>query len=209
MESLFNITSLATEAGGVLGAILMAAGIYILSAAKKKIEAKAFFSVENVINRNLRLQALLYECRGVFDCDRVKLFQFHNGDYFLSGESVQKLSITHFALKRGVSSPVSNGNPYLNIPVSVMLHCLDRIKEAENIMFSSVEDLPDEFAMKDSLRATGCHTVAMTAVRNQYGKMYGVLFLTWLSPIDKPKKLDELKHFAHDLGSEIAYQNRK
>lgn len=208
-ESLIKLGELTSGIGDLLGAVVVGVLAYVISYLKKKVERKDFFSVEKVLNRNMRVQSILYECRGAFDCDRVKLFQFHNGDYFLSGESVQKITLTHFALKRGISSPITNPPLYQNIPVSVILAGLNQIIAPKSVYFEQIQNLPDEFYLKDALRSTGCHSVAMAAVTNQYNKIFGLLILTWIDPCEKPQKIKDLWVYAKEIGLEIAYQNKK
>jgi hypothetical protein len=45
----------------------------------------------------------LTELRVKVDCARAQIVQFHNGEYFMDGISMKKLSLTHESLSKGVS----------------------------------------------------------------------------------------------------------
>jgi len=47
------------------------------------------------VKETSRINEILSELRIVNDCNRVSLYQFHNGGHFLDGSSILKVSITH------------------------------------------------------------------------------------------------------------------
>ena len=64
---------------------------------KKKKEYNSFWSIHSQVHETLT------ELRVMSDCARVHLVQFHNGEYFLDGISMKKLSLTHESLNKGTS----------------------------------------------------------------------------------------------------------
>src|SRR4051812_24213923 len=87
-------------------------GILALSARRIKVlwTDRVMRSFERSVNKNVRIRELLAELRVPYMADRVCLYQFHNGEYFHSGDSIMKCSLTHFVTRVGVSNPGMSQN---------------------------------------------------------------------------------------------------
>jgi len=68
------------------------------------------------ISKNTTILSKLIEARLLADCDRVKLYQFYNGDFYVSGQSIVKCAVTHMSVKPGVAPQVGGDNSY-QIPI--------------------------------------------------------------------------------------------
>jgi hypothetical protein len=79
---------------------------------------KSIGGIENLVQLNKNIQEKLTEVRVLLDADRVKLFQFHNGDHYIGGDSALKCSITHLSLKAGVSYPQNALTCYSNVIIT-------------------------------------------------------------------------------------------
>lgn len=86
-------------------------------------------AVHKAVSTNVLVQEILSELRREFDCDRVTISQFHNGDYFASGTSVQKVTLTHYTVRPGVTHPADpdSARDLRFTPASFMPHLLDEL----------------------------------------------------------------------------------
>jgi hypothetical protein len=86
--------------------------------------------ITGTIGKDSLILSKLIEIRLLADSGRVKLHQFYNGDYYVSGQSTLKCTITHMSLKMGVSQPMGSAATTTGVLVSrineVMLPMLDK-----------------------------------------------------------------------------------
>jgi Fe2+ transport system protein B len=67
---------------------------------KKKKEGKQYWNIHSEIHE------ILTELRIRTDAARSQIIQFHNGEYFMDGVSMKKMSLTHESLRSGISAEV-------------------------------------------------------------------------------------------------------
>jgi len=67
---------------------------------KKKKEGKQYWNIHSEIHE------ILTELRIRTDAARAQIVQFHNGEYFMDGVSMKKMSLTHESLRSGISAEV-------------------------------------------------------------------------------------------------------
>ena len=67
---------------------------------KKKKEGKEYWNIHSEIHE------ILTELRIRTDAARAQIIQFHNGEYFMDGVSMKKMSLTHESLRSGISAEV-------------------------------------------------------------------------------------------------------
>jgi len=67
---------------------------------KKKKEGKQYWNIHSEIHE------ILTELRIRNDAARAQIIQFHNGEYFMDGVSMKKMSLTHESLRSGISAEV-------------------------------------------------------------------------------------------------------
>jgi Fe2+ transport system protein B len=67
---------------------------------KKKKEGKQYWNIHSEIHE------ILTELRIRTDAARAQIIQFHNGEYFMDGVSMKKMSLTHESLRSGISAEV-------------------------------------------------------------------------------------------------------
>jgi Fe2+ transport system protein B len=68
---------------------------------KKKKEGKQYWNIHSEIHE------ILTELRIRTDAARSQIIQFHNGEYFIDGVSMKKMSLTHESLRSGISAEVN------------------------------------------------------------------------------------------------------
>jgi hypothetical protein len=140
---------------------------------------------DSTINHNAKINNLLSEVRVLYAADRVMLFQLHNGEYFLSGESNMKASMTHFVVKTGASCPI--GNIYQNVPTTHLVHTFHTLK-AEGSSFYSItsEDSDCDPTLRHLLALIGTRWAQIVPVRKSHDAWMGFIALSWMEDIEKP-----------------------
>jgi hypothetical protein len=162
---------------------------------------RAIRAFERGINQNVRLRELLSELRVPYSADRVRLYQFHNGEYYHSGESIMKCSLTHYVTRIGVANPPAG----LGIPTTQMVMSLKLLQDN-----ASVELLPDTFdddSLQDSIFVeTGAQLALASVVRNSRSNWIGILVVCWMN---KPKTADpeQLKNYAKLIGQFLSQRS--
>lgn len=110
---------------------------------RDKIKTKEYNNLTLFLKKNEQIQEKLTEVRVILGADRVKMFQFHNGDHFIAGDSALKCSITHISLKSGVSYPQQALSCYSNVNLGNITQYINPvIKDGE--LLKKVDDLGDD-----------------------------------------------------------------
>jgi hypothetical protein len=170
--------------GQLLSGMLLGLGLF---AWQKFIDwKKSRTSLAGSVARDRRINDTLIEIRTFYDADRVKLFQFHNGDHYVSGVSIMKLSLTHYALGRGVSVPYGAENDLLDIPLSHIDKIIEQITE-KPFLYAEVKDLPDCY-LTSLWRKGGTGQVLCRVVHNRRQEIIGFLVVSWLEPLSLTKE---------------------
>lgn len=173
------LQALADNIGESAAVIILAALGLSASKIKNWWQDRTIRAFERGINQNVRLRELLSELRVPYTADRVRLYQFHNGDYYHSGESIMKCSLTHFVTKIGVANPPLSQN----IPTTQMIMSLKALQD--DSVFEFQPNSFDDDSLQDSLfQNTGAELCMGAVVRNSRGNWIGILCVDWM---DDPK----------------------
>lgn len=168
---------------------------------KKKKEGKEYWNIHSEIHE------ILTELRIRTDAARSQIIQFHNGEYFIDGVSMKKMSLTHESLRSGISAEV---NQKKDVLISAYIDFIRSILDSKH-RFEVVG------AMKESYQKQlfiASNVVAYMAVPLQSkGINIGYVIVHWCSDekVEKVKEQttsNELK-YAKDrievqLGQQIA-----
>jgi hypothetical protein len=150
---------------------------------KDRIKVKEYNNLTLFLKKNEQIQEKLTEVRVVLGADRVKLFQFHNGDHYINGDSALKCSITHLSLKAGVSYPQNALSCYSNIIISSLAQYIPPVIK-DNDFFSKVDDLQDD-DWKKIKALNGTKTVLIKRVGSE-PHIGGFVMITWHDEVSKP-----------------------
>lgn len=156
---------------------------------KKVIEDKAKYPVR-AIEVSHRIREIMTEVRACLDCDRVKIFQFKNGDYYLNGVSEQKIVITHIVSRIGVGC-TDGILRFQSVPVSLAGLWLKNAVD-HDMEVTQVDDIDSDSVMKGFFLMNGTSTV-MTCKLVKNRQLIGVLVLTWMEPKTVKPKQDEIR----------------
>lgn len=172
-----------------LGIAISVTILGIILALKGKV--KAFTSKKITKNWALHTQIHegLTELRVLTDCARVQLIQFHNGEYFMDGVSMMKLSCTHESLAKGVSSIAGSTT---NILISLYASVIDKILlDSTEINFVKDEKEGYYRSFLESANIT-CYIALPVKYKNLIS---GYLVIQWCSPQKHNKVIHNKEEF--------------
>jgi len=181
------------------GYVLAAIGLFFSAQIKKWFVSKSFFDPSKMISKNVQVRDFLIELRALIDADRVKLFQFHNGEYYVSGESVMKLSMTHVAVKTGISYPELANIHYSSIPTSYLTRILQSLYK-EEFLIVHTQILEDDQYIKNIFIAHGIKSAILYPVSNVKGQWIGILMAVWIGDVEPTIDLLDLQSSSAKIG---------
>ena len=175
-----------------LGIVIALVGMGIVWGLKKTI--KPFFENKLTKQKNDQLWKMhsdvheaLTEARTKVDAARALIVQFHNGEYFLDGSGVKKMSTSHESLRYGISSC---GEKLQNILISMCVSLLNQVKnDTPKIFYMSASDVEESSYCKNFLEL---HNVLAFSVKplKHHGLITGFVMFQWCST-DKVDSIDE------------------
>ncbi len=175
------------------------------------IKVKKFFKKQidlvsdKKLNHNSHIRDLIIEIRANYDADRVLLYQFHNGDFYASGASYKKASITHQAIKKGVA-PMSDITAHLSIPITMITPCLKDL-EGKEYCVSNVHLADDNCYFKYLLLESGVQKCLISLINNNKGISMGIIFICWLNEIEPAEDLlKEIPGYAKSIAEELVIE---
>lgn len=190
------------NAAEFIGVALLAAVSFSLKRWKDTWTERKARKFDLSINRNAKVQALLSELRPVMDADRVELFQLHNGEYFLSGESQLKTSLTHFYVRTGIAMPLFEQNQ--NVPTSHFSNLFKCMRDhgACHVPHQTHEEM--DAAFRRMLNIAGARMAFIVPVMKKKDVWIGFLVISRLT--DDETLQDHQKAQAIDYAQQIADQ---
>ena len=122
------------------------------------------------------IHELLTELRYETDAARAQLVQFHNGEYFMDGVSMKKLSLTHESLSVGVSAEADKLKGLL---ISLFTPLITKIvKDSPELIITKNED--DSF-FKNFLLSSNAQAYLALPIKHE-NNICGYIMLQWCSP---------------------------
>ena len=126
-------------------------------------------------NVHTQLHEFLTELRVKTDAGRAQIVQFHNGEYFVDGVSMQKMSVTHESLANGVSAEAtSKQNTLITLISPIML----RLEENLANIYRTDEEKPGNF--KNCLEAANIDSYSVLPLFHGHIKS-GFIMIQWCS----------------------------
>lgn len=182
--------------------ILVIFGLAFISVVVKHVQAwlkaRPLRRFERGLQQNAKVRDLLAELRVLYDADRVGLWQFSNGNYYVSGESIMNTSLTHFVTKTGVASPTI----VRPIPTTHMLPTLKLLQADKSGLFPHDLSTDDSF-QEVQFAATGTAIFIAAAVRDARKGWVGILIVSWLECPPGESDDKNLLSYAHQIGEFI------
>ena len=151
----------------------------------------------------MKIKDVLIEIKTAYEADRALLFQFHNGDHYVAGGSIQKMSLTHFATSRGISPPIGTDTDIVNIPVSYLDTSLSEIIN-KSVLSVAMDDFPEDSYFAGIFRRDGCEHLLMRCVYNRRHEVIGLVIISWRSETKvSPTMQQKLKEYTAVLAGEL------
>jgi hypothetical protein len=123
-----------------------------------------------------QIHELLTELRFSTDAARAQLAQFHNGEYFMDGVSMRKMSLTHESLAKGVSA---DSDRLQGMLISLFSPLIGKVLEDEAHLHLTKDDKDCYF--KNFLVSGSIVSYMVLPVRCE-NSVCGFLMLQWGSP---------------------------
>lgn len=165
--------------------LILLLGFMIYERVKGRLFNSKYNHLTLFLKKNEQIQEKLTEVRVVLNADRVKLFQFHNGDHYIAGDSALKCSVTHISLKSGVSYPQHATQCYSDVTLSNISHYVTPLIK-DGCLFKKTEDLLDD-DWKKVKTLNGTKTILLKRV-GSFPELSGFVVITWQDDIEKPNK---------------------
>jgi len=193
----FDLAGLWNNLGQIMSGVLVGLAALMFSRAKQWIKKK---SIGSSVMDSLNIKLILAEIRAYYDADRAKLYQFHNGEFYTSGGSIQKLSLTHFVMARGVSVDTENQQ---NIPIGYIAPTTDLVLKNAHL-FIPASDMSENSYFKGILRHGGARCALIRGIFNSKKDMIGLLVITWFEEMTMTaEQLDMSVEFGTQLSDEL------
>lgn len=204
MELPLGTDATLVEIGKLLAAVVMGAFGYLIAKVRSKAEKNAFWKKCDT-TKNLRIKELLQEIIILFDADRTLLFQIHNGEYFVSGESSRKMSLTHFEVGKEIA-PISPSDVqcYQGIPLTFMASTFSALENQNCLTIHRSSENVKEFQYPKSLIALGgCESTAILKIPGPKGAV-GLLFVCYLNARQTTNsEIKDLRKYVEELGARL------
>ena len=124
----------------VVGPILFGAIVYAVMKISEAIKNnKKKYSIKLTTEKNTKIHEVLTEVRVRFHADRAYVSMFHNGDKYINGSEILKVSRTNESVNSGVSLEAYH---YQDINISLIPEEMALIVDPV-VSFVKTHDLPD------------------------------------------------------------------
>ena len=123
-----------------------------------------------------RIIRKLESIREKFNCDRVWIAEFHNGNNTYSGRSFQKFSQTYEVVRQGIAA---EANTTQNIPTSIFSNFFQTLSRDGHYQANDVKQAQDmaAFTMQSFWHSRGITSYAAIAIKDLNNNFVGILCL--------------------------------
>jgi len=165
---------------GIAVAVAISASIWKLWPKKTEQEDDMDWRIHSDIHEQLT------ELRVLSDAARAQLIRFHNGEYFMDGVSMRKLSLTHESVSRGVAA---EGDKKTGLLISLFAPLIEKIiNNSADMHFVSSER---EGFNKSFMEISNVNSFMVLPVKYK-NTISGYLMLQWCSPSKTKKALNNI-----------------
>lgn len=159
---------------GVLSPLSVQLFQYLLK--KKDDNKKENLSNYKTFENEDRIIRKLESIREKFNCDRVWIAEFHNGNKTYSGRSFQKFSQTYEVVRQGIAA---EANATQNIPTSIFSNFFQTLSRDGHYQANDVKEAQDvaAFTMQSFWHSRGITSYAAIAIKDLNNNFVGILCL--------------------------------
>lgn len=150
-----------------------------------------------------QIHELLTELRVSTDSARTQLIQFHNGEYFMDGVSMRKLSLTHESVSKGVSV---DGDRLQGLLLTLFTPLIGKVLEDTPVLHHTKQDKDSFF--KNFFLAENIDSYVVLPIRHE-NVVSGYLIVQWGSPIKTKsieKNIEHISKIVDEVRNQIQIQ---
>jgi len=147
----------------------------------RRLQAKTRMGLMISNKLALEITPILYTALMKLKASRVYILEFHNGEYYSSGRSIQKYSMTYEALYPNFDSMQRETT---NRPLDAMIHTITyELSVTDYFQITNNDNLGDDrMQFKNYMKAWGIGTIFCEALRNNSGNIVGLLVYNFSKP---------------------------
>lgn len=156
-----------------------------------KIKNKKF--ITDIWSVHGNVHECLTELRVLTDAARVQVVQFHNGEYFMDGVSMRKMSCTHESLSKGVSSQADKIN---NLLISLFAPVIEDVTKNSGLPYL-VKNQKDSFG-KHAFEAANVHCYCVLPIHHK-NMICGYVMSQWCNPHKAKNVMSDAEKYAEQI----------
>lgn len=156
-----------------------------------KIKNKKF--ITDIWSVHGNIHESLTELRVLTDAARVQLVQFHNGEYFMDGVSMRKMSCTHESVSKGVSA---QGDKINNLLISLFTPLIEDVTKNSPLP-CLVKNQKDSFG-KHSFESANIHCYCVLPIHHK-NMICGYIMSQWCSPQKAKNVMSDPEKYAKEI----------
>lgn len=162
-----------------ISSLILLAFYFFNEQQKKKRIKKLSSKPEDLLSsleKESKIYPILWEMMVSFRAMRIYIIQFHNGDKYYSGQSIQRYSMTHEIHDPAIGSIKKS---YTAISMDVEMNSMVQLVIKDTILGINDVNKMMESEGKDILMFSGVKSVYMYLIRNKKFQPIGLLYLTF------------------------------
>lgn len=152
----------------IIGALSTIATVYLKFSLSK---ASEYTKLQKHTKQNDDVYKALEYTKEKIGCDRVVVYEFHNGDVYYSGSSQQKFSNTYEVLAHGISSELKNQQ---NLRISSFNRFIKPLIDEDDYGFWDINQIED-IITKTFFEDQGTKSTYCVPIKLLSGKIIGIL----------------------------------
>jgi len=155
----------------IIGAISTLVGVFLTHKLKAQKDP-----LPKDIDRNDNIYTALSYLITETEADRCYVYEFHNGDYYYSGNSQQKFSNTYEIVEEGISCEAAQEQ---NLRVSNYNFFIKELIQNGGSCYSNTEKIPDPL-FKEKMHNKGIQSISCVPIKLLNGKIIGILGIDYV-----------------------------
>ena len=155
----------------IIGAISTLVGVFLTHKLRAQKDP-----LPKDIDRNDNIYTALSYLITETEADRCYVYEFHNGDYYYSGNSQQKFSNTYEIVEEGISCEAAQEQ---NLRVSNYNFFIKELIENGGLCYSNTEKIPDPL-FKEKMHNNGIQSISCVPIKLLNGKIIGILGIDYV-----------------------------
>ena len=176
MDLLLDTRDYILIAGGAIWAFWEFVKMYRIRKHRKKSPVETDSKITS------KIYAALWPLQGEYRALRVYIIQYHNGDRYYSGQSIQRASVTHEVVSPGESSANHVKANNQNISISTRLHQINIELARTGIFRIDLKEQCKEEEMQQWLSVYGVESLFYVKLANERNQIIGMLCIEWGEP---------------------------